>query len=256
MPIESAGPRLPPAYRLIALDRVESTNDEAKRLAESGAEEGTLVWAREQTKGRGRQDRDFASPPGNLYMSLVLRPECLVAEAAQLSFVAALGVGDGVGSAAPPMIEVHYKWPNDVLFNGRKGSGILLESKISSGGGLEWLVLGIGVNLSELSREHELSGDQSQVRGGAARPAGRAAARGDLPAFPDLGAPLARRRVCPDPPSLAAPRRRAWRGARGALVERAPAWQVPGTGRKRRARPRAARRGNPADCHAGDVYFA
>ena len=148
MSANSSGVRLPPAYRLIALDQVESTNDEAKRLAETGAEEGTLVWAREQTKGRGRQSRSFASPPGNLYMSLILRPDCPVAEAAQLGFVAALGVGDGVGSAAPPMIEVHFKWPNDVLFNGRKGSGILLESKISASVGLDWLVLGIGVNLS------------------------------------------------------------------------------------------------------------
>lgn len=130
------------------MDQVESTNDEAKRLAEEGAEEGTLVWAREQTKGRGRQNRGFESPPGNLYMSLLLRPECSAREAAQLGFVAALGVGDGVGSAAPPMIEVHYKWPNDVLFNGRKGCGILLESKIAKDGGLDWLVLGMGVNLA------------------------------------------------------------------------------------------------------------
>lgn len=140
-------PRLPPVYRLVPLERVESTNDEAKRLAAAGAEDGTLVWAREQSKGRGRQGRSWTSPPGNLYLSLVLRPDCTPAEAAQLGFVAALGVGDGVGSVAPPMVEVHYKWPNDVLFNGRKGAGILLESNMSPDGGLDWLVLGIGVNL-------------------------------------------------------------------------------------------------------------
>ena len=72
---------------------MESSNDEARRLAEDGAEDGTLVWVREQTKGRGRQGRSFISPPGNLYLSLVLRPDCTVAEAAQLGFVAALGVG-------------------------------------------------------------------------------------------------------------------------------------------------------------------
>jgi BirA family biotin operon repressor/biotin-[acetyl-CoA-carboxylase] ligase len=140
-------PRLPPAYRLVALDQVESTNDEARRLAEAGAEDGTLVWAREQTKGRGRLGRSFASPRGNLYLSLVLRPDCSPAQAAQLSFVAALGVGDGVGSVAPPMVEVRYKWPNDVLFNGCKGSGILLESQVTPGGALDWLILGIGVNV-------------------------------------------------------------------------------------------------------------
>jgi BirA family biotin operon repressor/biotin-[acetyl-CoA-carboxylase] ligase len=140
-------PHLPPAYRLVALDRVESSNDEAQRLAEQGAEDGTLVWVREQTKGRGRQGRSFVSAPGNLYFSLVLRPECGPAVAAQLGFVAALGLGDAVGSVAPPMVEVHYKWPNDVLFNGRKGAGILLESRMSPDGGLEWLVLGVGVNV-------------------------------------------------------------------------------------------------------------
>lgn len=138
---------LPPAYRLIALESVESTNDEAIRLAEAGAEDGTLVWAREQIKGRGRQGRGFDSPRGNLYLSLVLRPDCDVATAAQLSFVAALGVGDAIGSVAPALLEVTYKWPNDVLLNGRKVAGILLESRTDPRGGLDWLVLGIGVNV-------------------------------------------------------------------------------------------------------------
>ena len=142
-----ADPRLPPAYRLVVLDSVESTNDEAMRLASAGAEDGTLVWAREQTKGRGRQGRDFASPRGNLYLSLVLRPECEVATAAQLSFVAALGLGDAIGSVAPALLEVTYKWPNDVLLNGRKVSGILLESRTDADGALAWLILGMGVNV-------------------------------------------------------------------------------------------------------------
>lgn len=145
---EAGRPHLPPAYRLVEFDRVESTNDEARRLAQEGAEDGTLVWAREQTKGRGRQGRSFDSPRGNLFLSLVLRPDCSLDEAAQLSFVAALGVGDAVGSVAPPMIEVHYKWPNDVLLNGRKGAGILLESQLTPEGGLDWLVLGVGVNVT------------------------------------------------------------------------------------------------------------
>ncbi len=146
-------PHLPPAYRLVALDRVDSSNDEAKRLANEGAEDGTLVWAREQRNGRGRQGRGWASPPGNLYVSLVLRPECTPAEAAQLSFVAALGVGEAVGSVAPPLIEVHYKWPNDVLFNGRKGAGILLESRTADERRLDWLVLGVGVNVTSFPED-------------------------------------------------------------------------------------------------------
>ncbi|HSR70912.1 MAG TPA: biotin--[acetyl-CoA-carboxylase] ligase [Kiloniellales bacterium] len=146
-------PRLPPAYRLVALERVTSTNEEALRLAAEGAEDGTLVWAREQTAGRGRQGRSWSSPPGDLYLSLVLRPECTPGEAAQLGFVAALAVGDAVGTVGPPLVEVTYKWPNDVLLNGRKGAGILLESRTGPDGALDHLVLGVGVNVRNFPRE-------------------------------------------------------------------------------------------------------
>ncbi len=140
-------PRLPPAYRLVALETVGSTNDEALRLAAEGAEDGTLVWAREQTDGRGRQGRSWSSPPGNLYLSLVLRPDCAAAEAAQLGFVAGLALGEAIGSVAPPLIEVTFKWPNDLLLNGHKAAGILLESRSGPDGTLECLILGVGVNL-------------------------------------------------------------------------------------------------------------
>lgn len=139
--------RLPPAYRLVALNAIGSTNDEAKRLAREGAEDGTLVWAREQTGGRGRGGRGWVSPPGNLYISLVLRPECPAAQAAQLSFVAALGAGGALGAVLPPLVDLQYKWPNDVLLNGRKVAGILLEGESSGGAGFDWLVLGIGINV-------------------------------------------------------------------------------------------------------------
>ena len=139
--------RLPPAYRLVALDTIDSTNAEAKRRAQAGAEDGTLIWAREQTEARGRYDRRWAAPRGNLYFSMILRPDCTPAQATQLSFVSALGVGDGVGAVVPPLIEVRYKWPNDVLFNDRKGVGILLESQVAVDGGLDWLVVGIGINV-------------------------------------------------------------------------------------------------------------
>jgi BirA family transcriptional regulator, biotin operon repressor / biotin---[acetyl-CoA-carboxylase] ligase len=154
-PERGAEVKLPPAYRLISLDSVDSTNDEAIRLAEAGAEDGTLVWARQQTKGRGRMGRDFVSPRGNLYLSLVLRPDCDIATAAQLSFVAALAVGDGIGSVAPAMLEITYKWPNDVLLNERKVSGILLETKTAPGGGIDWLVLGVGINVASYPEDTE-----------------------------------------------------------------------------------------------------
>ena len=165
MDARSDKPRLAPAYRLVALESCESTNDEAKRLAEEGAEDGTLVWAREQSKARGRRGRSWSSPRGNLCLSLVLRPDCSPAEAAQLGFVAALGVGDAVGSVAPPMIELRYKWPNDVLFNDRKGAGILLESQMTPEGALDWLVLGIGLNVAHYPEDSDFPATSLRFEG-------------------------------------------------------------------------------------------
>ncbi len=139
--------RLPPAFRLVELEQVTSTNDEAKRLAREGAEEGTLVLARTQTAGRGRGGRSWTSAPGNLCFSLLLRPECPPADAAQLSFVAALGVGGALASLMPPLTDVEYKWPNDVLISGRKVAGILLEAEGVTAPQLDWLIVGVGINV-------------------------------------------------------------------------------------------------------------
>jgi BirA family biotin operon repressor/biotin-[acetyl-CoA-carboxylase] ligase len=144
----SLRPDLPPAYRLIALDTVGSTNEDAKVRARAGAEDGTIVWAREQTGGRGRDGRSWSSPRGNLYVSLILRPECTPAEAAQISFVTALGVGSALASVLPPLMRVQYKWPNDVLLEGAKIAGILLETESAGSGALDWLVVGVGINLA------------------------------------------------------------------------------------------------------------
>jgi BirA family biotin operon repressor/biotin-[acetyl-CoA-carboxylase] ligase len=143
----TAAPRLPPAYRLLSYERLASTNDEAKRLARAGAEEGTVVWAREQTAGRGRRGRQWIGIRGNLFASFILRPDCPPAAAAQLGFVGALGLSDAVAVIAPPSAELRCKWPNDVLLNGRKLAGILLESETRARDDLDWLVIGIGVNV-------------------------------------------------------------------------------------------------------------
>ncbi len=143
----SSPPRLGAGYRLVCRGAVGSTNDEAKDLARAGAEEGTLVWAREQTAGRGRRGRVWASPPGNLYLSLVLRPTCPADRAAQLGFAAALAVGDALAQAPGAALGAAYKWPNDVLVGGRKIAGILLELETGEGSRLAFLVVGVGVNL-------------------------------------------------------------------------------------------------------------
>ena len=141
-------PELPPGYQLLCYDSIGSTNDEAKHLARDGAEEGTLVWAREQTAGRGRRGRGWVSPRGNLYLSLVLRPDCPAGRAAQLGFVAALAVGDALRAILPRIERLTYKWPNDVLIDGRKIAGVLLESETVGSEKLSFIVVGVGVNLT------------------------------------------------------------------------------------------------------------
>jgi BirA family transcriptional regulator, biotin operon repressor / biotin---[acetyl-CoA-carboxylase] ligase len=144
---EAARVRLPPGFRIKAFDSVGSTNDEAKALARSGAGEGTVVWARRQEGRRGRRGRAWTSPEGNLYSSIILRPNRLPADAAQISFVAALAIAETAEAVLPDPSGVRCKWPNDVLIHGRKLSGILLESEPTPSGLVSWVVLGVGVNL-------------------------------------------------------------------------------------------------------------
>jgi BirA family biotin operon repressor/biotin-[acetyl-CoA-carboxylase] ligase len=139
----SPAPVLPDGWTLVALDSVGSTNDEAARLTDAGAPEGTVVWSREQTGGRGRRGRHWASPVGNLYTSTILRPDCAASRAAELGFVAALAVADIVPAGRP----LRVKWPNDVLVDGGKVAGILLESAIGQTGQVQHVVAGIGVNV-------------------------------------------------------------------------------------------------------------
>jgi BirA family transcriptional regulator, biotin operon repressor / biotin---[acetyl-CoA-carboxylase] ligase len=139
----SLAPVLPDGWTLVALDSVGRTNDEAARLADAGAPEGTVVWSREQTGGRGRRGRHWASPVGNLYTSTILRPDCAAPRAAELGFAAALAVADIV----PAGREVRVKWPNDVLVDGGKIAGILLESAVGQSGQVQHVVAGIGVNV-------------------------------------------------------------------------------------------------------------
>jgi BirA family biotin operon repressor/biotin-[acetyl-CoA-carboxylase] ligase len=146
------GPSLPPSFRLLAFDTIGSTSDEAKRLARKGVAEGLIVTAREQTAGRGRRGRIWVSPPGNLYMSLLLRPQCRAAAAAQLGFVAALGLAGALGEVAPG-VALSCKWPNDLLVCGKKIAGILLETEMVAGDVPDFVVVGIGVNLVASPRD-------------------------------------------------------------------------------------------------------
>jgi len=148
----SRAPVLPDGWTLVALDTVGSTNDEAAQRADAGAPEGTVVWSREQTGGRGRRGRHWVSPVGNLYTSTILRPDCPAQRAAELGFAAALAVADIV----PAGRQVRVKWPNDVLVDGGKIAGILLESAIGQTGQVQHVVAGIGVNVGFAPRLPEM----------------------------------------------------------------------------------------------------
>jgi BirA family biotin operon repressor/biotin-[acetyl-CoA-carboxylase] ligase len=117
------------------LRRTDSTNERARELASAGAPHGTLVTAAEQTAGRGRQGRTWTAPPGRaLLLSLVLRVE----QPALVPLAAGVATAETVGHHA------RIKWPNDVLVEGRKVAGILVEGRPQQG----WAVLGIGLNVA------------------------------------------------------------------------------------------------------------
>lgn len=127
---------------------IDSTNLEAKRLAAEGAEHGTVVIAEEQTAGRGRLGRKFASPSGGgLYMSIILRPQMSPSLAVDVTTMAAVAVCRTLEKECGK--EPKIKWVNDVFLNDRKICGILTEGVINgSTGQLDSLVLGIGINVT------------------------------------------------------------------------------------------------------------
>lgn len=121
-------------------DSLPSTNDVARREAEAGVTEGLVIVADQQTAGRGRLGRAWASPPGGLWCSVVLRPRVSATQAPLIGFAASLATAAAIQEITD--LPARLKWPNDVLVEGRKVSGVLLEA------GPAWLVAGIGVNVN------------------------------------------------------------------------------------------------------------
>lgn len=136
-------------YHLLTYDVIDSTNAEAKRLAGGGASHGAVIWARKQTAGRGRMGREWVSADGNLFTTVLLSPSVSLEKCSQLSFVAALAVVDTLVAILPDTANVTCKWPNDVLVNGKKISGVLLESFTTKELVTErqWIAVGVGINV-------------------------------------------------------------------------------------------------------------
>jgi len=137
----------PEGYGRRVLGSVDSTNAEAARRAPelSGPE---WILALEQTAARGRRGRAWATGPGNFAATLVMRPAESLDRVALRSFVAALALHDALVAATGRAQGLALKWPNDVLLNGGKLAGILLESA-GRGSALSHFAIGIGVNLAD-----------------------------------------------------------------------------------------------------------
>lgn len=129
------------------LDEVDSTSSEAARLAAARVMQPTWIMARRQTAARGRRGRVWQSSEGNFAATLLMRPGGTARDAALRSFVAALALQDALALALGPAGRLSLKWPNDVLLNGGKVAGILLES-LGRGSEVGHLAIGIGVNLA------------------------------------------------------------------------------------------------------------
>lgn len=166
-------------YRLDWLETVGSTNTVALERARAG--EAGLLWtvAGQQTGGKGRAGRTFISPPGNLYATLLLLDPCETQNTPQLGFVAGVALAEAANALLGPRESLGLKWPNDLLCDGAKLSGMLLEATRLPSGPMA-AVIGIGVNC----RSHpELPGypttDLETVRPGAGDPAALFAALSD-----------------------------------------------------------------------------
>ncbi|MCU4180293.1 biotin--[acetyl-CoA-carboxylase] ligase [Bosea sp. BH3] len=134
-------------YRLIVRDAVASTMEEARRALDQGEPGKLWIVARSQDAGRGRHGRQWGSPPGNLYASLLLKDPCEPVVAPQLGFVAGLALHDAASRVLGPAgAGLKLKWPNDLLLGNAKISGLLLEGE-SRAGRLN-VILGCGVNIA------------------------------------------------------------------------------------------------------------
>ena len=147
-------------FDFVILEETESTNSEALKLAKS-TDRPTFVVAKKQTNGRGRLDRSWADPSGNFSGSILIKIDEDLQSLALRSFVAALSVFDAIEQKIGKEHELLIKWPNDLLLNGRKICGILLETR--NFGTIRALVIGIGVNLLS-------SPNLQQIKNSAVRP--------------------------------------------------------------------------------------
>lgn len=157
---------LPDGLRHVALGDVGSTNDEALTRARAGETGPIWFTATSQSAGRGRRGNAWVSPAGNLYATLLLTDPSAPNVAPQLSFVAALAVHDALADFIDPA-SIRLKWPNDVLIDGKKIAGLLLESDMA---GVLSVAVGIGINCSAHPKGTPYPTTDARAAGGAIAP--------------------------------------------------------------------------------------
>lgn len=136
-------------FKVHSYDTLTSTQDEAWHLVQQGMAEGTVVCAKTQSKGKGRYDRIWTSPEGNLYATIIVMPRVPLEQCPQLGLVSAVALAETIAAYTADSVAV--KWPNDVLIDGRKTAGILLESRSNAGRNV--ILIGVGVNLLHYPKE-------------------------------------------------------------------------------------------------------
>ncbi len=134
-------------WRLQIHEVLPSTSTLCRTLAAEGEPDGLAVLARRQSQARGTRGRGWETPAGNLALSVLMRPTFAPRDAAQISLLAGVATAETVAHYLPPGPNLALKWPNDLLLDGAKLSGILVESH-GNGATVDWVVLGIGVNLT------------------------------------------------------------------------------------------------------------
>jgi len=143
----------PPAWRLVVHERLASTSDAVIAAAQAGEPAGLAVLALAQSAARGRHGRGWESPAGNLHLSLLLRPGrgagAEGVDAGRLALLAGVALAETVADLLPEGAPLRLKWPNDLLLDGGKLAGVLVEAEAAAPGEPPpWVVVGFGVNLA------------------------------------------------------------------------------------------------------------
>ncbi|WP_297963395.1 biotin--[acetyl-CoA-carboxylase] ligase [uncultured Anaerovibrio sp.] len=128
--------------RIVAFEDIDSTNNEAKKMAAHGYPDGTVVVAESQNTGKGRLDRSFFCPRGGIWFSVILKPDFLPQEAPKCTLLAAVAITEAMRQFG---LEAGIKWPNDILYQGRKLVGILTEMSAEIDR-INYVVIGMGIN--------------------------------------------------------------------------------------------------------------